>query len=63
MLSFYGGKFLSRKAFRNGVDTFSQGRSKVADDARSGVGVAEGFRASVKRRDKCINVGGGYVEK
>jgi hypothetical protein len=24
---------------------------------------AAGFGALVKRRDKCINVGGGYVEK
>jgi hypothetical protein len=69
----YGGKCLLRKAFRNLVDKFSQGRSKVADDARPGPEVADnettedfhaaGFDALVKRRDNCINVGGGYVEK
>jgi hypothetical protein len=65
----YGGKCLSRKAIHNWVEKFSQGRSKVADDARTGAEVAEttvktllccGFR---KRWDKCINVGGRYVEK
>jgi hypothetical protein len=29
----YGGKCLSRKAVHNWVEKFSQGRSKVADDA------------------------------
>jgi hypothetical protein len=37
MFSVYGGKCLSRKAVHNWVEKFSQGRSKVADDA----GVAE----------------------
>jgi hypothetical protein len=32
----YGGKCLSRKAVHNWVEIFSQGRSKVADDAPSG---------------------------
>jgi hypothetical protein len=72
MFLFYGRKCVSRKAVRNFVEKFSQGRSKVADDARRGVEVAEttiknlhaaGFDAMVKRWDKCINVGGGYVEK
>jgi hypothetical protein len=31
----YGGKCLSRKAVPNWVEKFSQGHSKVADDARS----------------------------
>jgi hypothetical protein len=62
----------SRKAVHNWVEKFSQGRSKVADDARPGAEVAEttvkrlldgGFGALVKRCDKCTNVGGGYVEK
>jgi hypothetical protein len=48
------------------------GRSKVDDGARPGAEVAETkdstwyaacFEALVKRWDKCINVGGGYVEK
>jgi hypothetical protein len=68
----YGGKYLSRKAVHNFVEKFSQGRSKVADNARSGAEVTEttgknffaaGFDALVKRWDKRINVGGGYVEK
>jgi transposase len=32
----YGGKCLSRIAVQNWVEKFSQGRSKVADDARPG---------------------------
>jgi hypothetical protein len=42
----YGGKCLSGKAFHNWVKAFSQGRSKVADDARPGAEVAE---TTVKR--------------
>jgi hypothetical protein len=59
------------KRFTAGLRNY-QGRSKVANDARPGAKVAEttvknftveGFDAFVKRWDKCINVGGGYVEK
>jgi hypothetical protein len=32
---------LSRKAVHNRVDKFSQGHSKIADDARSGAEVAD----------------------
>jgi hypothetical protein len=42
----YGGKCLSREAVHNWVHKFSQGRSKVADDARPGAEVAE---TTVKR--------------
>jgi hypothetical protein len=72
MFPVYGEKFLSRKAVHNWVEKFSQGHSKVADDAGPGAEVAEttvrrfcaaGFDALVKRWDKCISVGGGYVEK
>jgi hypothetical protein len=72
LFSVYGGKFLSRKLFQNWFEKFSQGRSKVADDARPSAEMAEttakyfyvaGFEAVVKRWDKCINVGGGNVEK
>jgi hypothetical protein len=72
MFSVYGGKCLSRKAVHNWVQKFSEGRSKVADDeteVRKWLGqqikdfYAAGFDALVKRWDKCINVGGGYVEK
>jgi hypothetical protein len=68
----YGEKCLSRKEIDNWAEKFCQGRSKVADDARPGPEVAEttvknfyaaGFAALVVRCDKCINVGGGYVEK
>jgi hypothetical protein len=41
MFPVYGGKCLSRKAVHNRVEKFSQGRSKVADDARPGAEVAE----------------------
>jgi hypothetical protein len=40
MFSVYGGKFLSRRAVHNWVEKFSQGRSKVVDDARSGAETA-----------------------
>jgi hypothetical protein len=46
MFPVYGGKGLSGKAVHNWVQKFSQGRSKVADDARPGVEVAE---TTVKR--------------
>jgi glycine/serine hydroxymethyltransferase len=68
----YVGKCLSHKAAQNRVEILSQGRSKVADDAQqarkwlrqqSKDFCAVGFDALVKRWDKCINVGGGYVEK
>jgi hypothetical protein len=36
-----GGKCLSRKAVHNWVEKYSEGRSKVADDARPGAEVAE----------------------
>jgi hypothetical protein len=41
MLPVYGGKCLSRKAVHSWVEEFSQGRSKVADDARPGADVIE----------------------
>jgi hypothetical protein len=72
MFPVYGGKFLSRKAVHKLVEKFSRGRPNVEDDARPGAEVAEttlknfyagGYDALVKRWDKCINVGGGYVEK
>jgi hypothetical protein len=68
----YGGKCLSRKVVDNWVEKFSQGLSKVADDAQPGGEVAEttakdfyaaGFDALIMRWDNCIIVGGGYVEK
>jgi hypothetical protein len=67
-----GGKCLSRKAVHNWVEKFSQGRSKVVDDEtevrkwlrqQSTDFYAVGFAALVKLLDKCVTVGGGYVEK
>jgi hypothetical protein len=46
MFSYYGGKCLSYKAVHNWVKKFSRGRSKVADDSRTGAEVAE---TTVKR--------------
>jgi nitrate reductase assembly molybdenum cofactor insertion protein NarJ len=72
MFLVYGGKCLSRKAVHNWVDK----RGKLfADDEevhtevrkclrkQSKNSYAVGFDVLVKRWDKCINVGGGYVEK
>jgi hypothetical protein len=72
MFPVYGWKRLSLKAVHNCVERFSEERSKVADDARPGVEVAEatvknfsaaGVDASVKKLEKCNSVGKGYVEK
>jgi hypothetical protein len=41
MFPVYDGKCLSCKAVHNSVEKFSQGRWKVADDARSGADVTE----------------------
>jgi hypothetical protein len=41
VMRFCVGKWTQRKAVHNLVEKFSQGRSKVADDARSGGEVAE----------------------
>jgi hypothetical protein len=72
MFPVYGGKSLSRIAVHNWVEKFSQGRLKVADDEtemrnwlrqQSKDFCTAGSDAVVKTWDKCINVGGGYVEK
>jgi L-lactate utilization protein LutB len=63
---------LSHKAVHDGVEKFSQGRSKVADDEtdvrkwrrqQSKEFYAADFDELVKRWEKCINVDGGYVKK
>jgi hypothetical protein len=46
----YGGECLSCKALHNWVKKFSQGRSKVADDARP---LEEGAETTVKRLPCC----------
>jgi hypothetical protein len=69
---FYGGKCLSREAFHTWVEKHGK---YFADDEEVETEVrkwlrqqskdfhAADFDALVKRWDKCINVGGGYVEK
>jgi transposase len=54
MFPFYGGKCLSRNAVRNWVEKFSQGRSKVADGARSGRPVETATEATVQRVEELI---------
>jgi hypothetical protein len=49
MFPLYGGKCLSRKVFHNWVEKLSQGRSKVADDARPGRPVKNQTDATVLR--------------
>jgi hypothetical protein len=68
----YGGKSLSCKAVHRCV---KKGGKRFADDEGVETEVrkwlrqhskefyAEGFDALIKRWDKCIDVGGGYVEK
>jgi hypothetical protein len=69
MFPVYARKCLSRKAVHKWVKKFSQGRSRVADDARLDAKVAEitvkrllscGFRRTGKAMRQ---VGGGYVGK
>jgi hypothetical protein len=64
MFSVYSGKCLSRKAVHNWVEKFSLGRSKVAEWLRqqSKDSYYAGFDSLVKRWEKCISVGGGYVK-
>jgi transposase len=45
----YSGKYLSLKAVHNWVEKFSQGRSKVADDARPGRPVEIATEATAQR--------------
>jgi hypothetical protein len=51
MFLVYGGKCLSCKAVHNWVEKFSEGRSRVADDARPGAKLAE---TTVKRFLCCM---------
>jgi hypothetical protein len=54
MFPVYGEKCLSRKAVHNWVENFSQGRSKVADDARPGRPVEIATEAIVQRMEDLI---------
>jgi hypothetical protein len=73
MLPVYGEHCLSRQAFHNWVQRFSEGRTNIEDEHRVGrpVEIAtsaknftpRSFHGRVKRRDKCLNLYGDYVEK
>jgi hypothetical protein len=52
--SVYGGKCLSRKAVHNCVQKFSQGRSKVAADARPGRPLETATEATPQRVEELI---------
>jgi hypothetical protein len=71
----HGGKCLSRKAVHNWVEKLLLGGKRFTDDEEVETEVrkwlrcqskdlyAAGFDALVKRWDKCISVGGVFVEK
>jgi hypothetical protein len=72
MFPVYGGKCLSHKAVHNWVEKHGKLFADVEEfetELRSWLRqqskyfYAAGIDALVKRWDKCINVGGGYVEK
>jgi hypothetical protein len=74
MFPVYYGKCLLCEVVRNCVEKFSQGHTKVADEAQPGCPVewlrqqpklffAAGFSSLVKCWNKYINVGGGHIEK
>jgi hypothetical protein len=55
MFPVYGGKCLSRKAVHNWVEKFSQGRSKVIDDARPGCPVEIVTETTVQQVEELIS--------
>jgi transposase len=57
MFPVYGGKYLSRKSVHNWIQKFSQGRSKVADDARPGRPVEIATEATVRQVEELIRAG------
>jgi hypothetical protein len=72
MFPVYGGKYFSHKTVHDWGEKHGK---RFADDEEVEMGAwkllrrqtkdfcAAGFNGLVKRWDKCINVGGGYVEK
>jgi hypothetical protein len=56
MFPVYGGKCLSHKRFTTGSRKFSQGRSKVAVDARTGHPVGIASEATMQRAEEFIRV-------
>jgi hypothetical protein len=64
MIPVYGAECLSRKTVSTLVTKVSLVRKMLKWlRQQSKDFYAEGFDALIKRWDKCINVGGGYVEK
>jgi hypothetical protein len=69
MFPVYGGKCLSRKAVHNFLEIFLKdvrNSQIIPDQVRKWLEkdfYAAVFDALVKRWDKCVNVGGRYVEK
>jgi hypothetical protein len=69
IFSLYGGKCLSRKTVHSWVEEVSLMTEEVETEVRKWLRqtsedfYAAGFDALVKRRDQCISVVGGYVEK
>jgi hypothetical protein len=72
MFSFYDGKCLSRKAVHNWTERLGKlfgDDEEVETEVRKRLRqqskdiYSAGFDSLIKRRDDCINVGGGYVEK
>jgi hypothetical protein len=67
MFPVYGGKCLSRKAVHNWAEKRFADDEEVETEARKWLRQqsehfhAAGFDALVKRWDKCINVGGGFL--
>jgi hypothetical protein len=59
MFPFYGGKHLLRKSVHKWVDKFSQGRSKVTDDARPCRPVETATETTVQRVELLIKLTGG----
>jgi hypothetical protein len=69
MFTVYGGNCLPRKAVHNWVEKRFGDDEEVETEVRKWLRqqskhfYATGFDALVNDGDKCINVGGGYVEK
>jgi hypothetical protein len=69
MFPVYGGKCLLRKAVHTWVANVSLNTKSLKRRLGSGLDksqkdfCAAGFDAVIKRWDKCVNVGGEYVEK
>jgi hypothetical protein len=61
MFPVYGGKCLSSKAFHSWVAKISLMTKRLKAETTDKRFLCCGFDGLVKRWDRCINVGGGYV--